>query len=114
MARYIDVEVSLKKTIKVENDNLNVAIEIAQENFPKLESTSEWLDARKITYKENVLITPSAETLAKLFYQDFNMEKLIEFVEITFRDDNVKKFIFDETIEILKYKYNLEINKINI
>lgn len=72
MAKYIDVKVSLEKTIKVDNDNLEEALKIAENQFPDLELTSEWLDAREVTFKENLIIGLSAEKFAELYHNNFD------------------------------------------
>ena len=42
--------------MKVETDNLEEALRIVKNEYPNLELTSEWLDARDITIKENQVI----------------------------------------------------------
>ena len=114
MSRYINVEVSLKKTMKIDNDDLNEALEIAKDQFSELELTSEWLDARDVSFEENIFISQSANKLAELFHNDFDMESLNDFLDIVFIDKDVRNYVYEETLSILKDKYNLDVKDIKI
>ena len=52
MAKYIDVKIVLEKTMKIDTDNLDEALKIAEEDYPDLELTPEWLDARDVSISE--------------------------------------------------------------
>lgn len=105
MAKYIDVKVLLEKTIRIDNDNLQEALEIVKKQFPDLELTAEWLDSREVTFKENILINSSAEKLAELCHNDFNIEYLKDILDMLLDEDEAKDYIYNETINILKNKY---------
>ncbi len=107
MAKYIDVEIKFKKTIKVDNDDLQEALKIAEDEYPDLELTPEWLKARKIELKENMLIESCAEILAKRYYTNFNQRNLEEEIGLIFKDADIKDYVYDETISILKNKYHI-------
>ena len=112
MSKYIDIEISLKKTIKIDNDNIHKALEIAKDNLAELEMTSDWLNSRNVTFKENLLITPSAETIAKLYSEKFNLRDLKEFINMVFNNE-VAEHILSETLDILKNKYKIDIENKN-
>ena len=76
--------------------------------------TPEWLDARDVSLTENTFITSTAETLAKLYSKDFDKKNLKEFLNIIFRDKDLKEYIYEETLNLLKEHYHLDINNINI
>lgn len=114
MSKYIEVNISLNKIIKVDNDNLEQAIEIAKEQFSELELTSEWLDARNVTFTENKFIEESVETLARLYHKDFKSKDLRELIDMCFVDKDLKQYIYEETLDLLKNKYNVDINDIKI
>ena len=109
MAKYIEVNVKLNKIIKVDNDNLEQALEIAKDQFQELELTSEWLDARDVTFSENQFIQKSVESIAKLFHEDFKINDLREFVDMIISDKDTKEYIYEETLDLLKNKYNIDI-----
>lgn len=108
MAKYIDVKITLEKTMKVDNDNLEEALEIARNEYPDLELTPEWLDARNVELKENVVIRTSAERLADLYHAEFNREDIEDTLDILFGKSEIRDYIYNETIDILKNKYHLE------
>lgn len=114
MAKYIDVKVSLEKTIKVDNDNLEEALKIAENQFPDLELTSEWLNAREVTFKENLIIGLSAEKLAELYHNNFDKKDLEELLDLIFGNTDIKECIYNETISILKNKYHMDEIDINL
>ncbi len=112
MAKYIDVKVSLEKTIKIDNDNLDEALKIAENQFPDLELTPEWLDAREVTFSENTIINLSAEKFAELYHNNFNEKDFKELLNLIFGNAEIKECIYNETIDILKNKYHE--NNLNI
>ncbi len=114
MAKYIDVDISLKKTIKVDCDNSTEAIEIAKNQLSDLEMSDDWLNARIVTFKENKFIESSAKKIAELYHDNFDSSKLQEFLDITFMDQDVRELISKETLDILQNKYKIDINSIKI
>ena len=100
--------------MKIDNDDLNEALEIAKDQFSELELTSEWLDARDVSFEENIFISQSANKLAELFHNDFDMESLNDFLDIVFIDKDVRNYVYEETLSILKDKYNLDVKDIKI
>lgn len=111
MSKYIKVKVDLNKTIKVENDNLDDAIKKAKEDFMELEMTDEWLNERIVTFEEDVIIQNSANYIAELFSKqvtdEYYKSDVLEFITIAFGNKDIINYIFDETINILENKYNI-------
>lgn len=114
MAKYIDVKITLEKTMKIDNDNLDEAIEIAKSEYPDLELTPEWLDARDVTISENPIISSVAERLASLSYENFDKKSIDETLDIMFGKSEIRDYIYDEAMEILKNKFHIDITTINI
>ncbi len=99
--------VSLEKIMKLDTDNSEKAIEMAQDDFPYLEQTAEWLNEREVTFKENTFISRSAEKLAELYHKNFNMKDFKELLDIAFGSTEIRNFIYDETLCILENKYGV-------
>lgn len=114
MAKYIDVKIVLEKTMKVDTNNLDEALKTAKENYPDLELTPEWLDAREVIIRENPIIEVSANRLADLSYKNFDKKLIDETLDIMFGDNEIKDYVYNEAIEILKNKYHIDIKDINI
>ena len=114
MSKYIDIEIHLKKTMKVDSDDLNQAIDIAKQQLADLELTQEWLDARDISFKENPIIKVAAEKCAELFCDAFDDKDLNDFIDISFGNEEIKDYVYDETLKILKDKYQVDISNIKI
>lgn len=114
MAKYIDVKITLEKTIKVDSNNLQEALQIAEDEYPDLELTPEWLDARDVTINENPIISSVAERLASLSYENFDKKSIDETLDIMFGNSEIKVYIYDEALEILKNKYHVDFTNINI
>lgn len=104
----------LEKTIKVDTDDLDEALKIAESEYPNLELTQEWIDARDVTIKENQVIMVCAERLADLSHENFDKKSIEETQDIMFGNNKVKDYIYDETMEILKDKYHVNITDIKI
>ena len=100
----------LEKTMKIDTDDLVKAIEIAQEQLPELELTSEWLDARDISFNEDKFIISTAQSLAKLYHENFDDDNLRDFINTIFRNNEEKEYIYEETLKILETQYNVDIN----
>jgi len=114
MAKYIDVKITLEKTMKVDNDDLSEALGIAEREYPDLELTPEWLDARDVTISENPIISSVAERLASLSYENFDKKSIDETLDLMFGKSEIKDYIYEEAIEILKNKYHVDFTNINI
>lgn len=114
MTKYIDIEIIQKKTIKVDENDLNKAIKQAKNNLAELELTPDWINSRQVTFSENPLISESIKTIARLYSEKFNQKDLEEFIDMVFLDDDIKKYVLEGTLETLKNEYNIEIKKINI
>lgn len=112
MSKYIDVKISLEKTIKIDSNSLDDALKIAKDQFSELELTSDWLNAREVTFTENKIIEMSAKKFAELYYNNFDEKDFKELLDILFIDIDIKENIYNETINILKTKYHD--NDINI
>lgn len=110
MAKYIDVDVSLKKIIRVDSDNLHQALKIAEEEFYKSETPKKLLDDIKVTFKENKIIGVQTKTIAKLFQNkdEFNKDLLLEFLDLLHFPDDIKEIIYEETLDILKKDYHFD------
>lgn len=114
MAKYIDVKIVLEKTMKIDNDNLQEALKIAEDEYPDLELTPEWLNARDVTLSENPIINCVAERLADLSYKKIDKENINETLDLMFGKSEIRDYIYDEAMEILKNKYHVDITDINI
>lgn len=114
MAKYIDVKIVLEKTMKIDTDDLNEAIKIAEESYPDLELTPEWLDARDVSLSENSIIGVCANRLADLSYNNFDKKLIDETLGIIFCDSEIKDYVYNEALEILRNKYHVDINDISI
>ena len=114
MAKYIDVEVSLKKIIKVDTDDVDKAMSIAQDEFPDLELTEEWLNDRDVKFKENLIITNSANKIAELFKDNYTNEYLNDFLDVAFGKSDIRNYVYEEILDVLKNKYNVDIVKKDI
>ena len=84
--------------------------------FTDYELSSEYLDERDLNVEENTYIKNTAEAIAKFLCDEGNitLEEVEKCVDIFTRDSSTNDFIYDETIEILKDKYNIEFNDIKI
>ncbi len=116
MATYINVKTELNKIIKVDTDNYDKAIDIARKDFSELELTSDWLNKRDVSFEENKTIKQMSELLAELSSKslNFNEEDLMTLVYAFSKDDDTAKYVYEETLNILKEKYNIDKDKINI
>lgn len=116
MAMYINVNSQLNRIIKVDTNNYDEAIQKARDQFSELELTSDWVDKRDVNFEENKTIIPMAELLAEVSSKslNFNEEKLMTLVYVFSKDDETAKYVFEETMNILKEKYHFDIEKIDI
>lgn len=114
MAKYIDVKIVLEKTMKIDTDNLDEALKIAEEEYPDLELTPEWLDARDVSISENPIIEVCANRLADLSYNNFDKKLIDESLDIMFGDSEIKDYVYNEALDILKEKYHLDFSDISI
>lgn len=117
MAKYIHVVSNVDKIIKVDVDDSKKALEIAKEQLSELELTDEWLNSRNVEFEEDRLVMESAETIAKLYstqvVDKLDKKEIYRFIDLVFNND-VKDYIYDETINILENKYNKEFIDIKI
>lgn len=101
----------MNKIIKVDSDNLEKAILIAQDNLKNLEATPEWHKECKITFEEDHSIEKMGKHLAKIYstredkYEGF--DDLKEFAHMVFQDDNIAEYVYEETLKSLKEDYNI-------
>ena len=114
IAKYIDVKIMLEKTIKVDTDDLVDALKIAKSEYPNLELTQEWLNARNVTIGENPIIDGASHYLAELCHEDFDKESLNDILDIIYGHNEIRDYIYNETMEILKDKYHVNITDIKI
>ncbi len=113
MAKYIDIDISIKKTIKIETDDLNTALKKAEEILPELEMSSDWLNSRNVSIKENPIISKSSNYIASLLKDNFSTDTL-ETILDAFVKDELKDYIKEEILNILKNKYQIDIENIKI
>ena len=108
MARYIDI--SFKKTVKIDSDNLQEAIKTAKEEFYQPETQKKLLNEVNVTFKENPIIRKQAETIARLYQKEseFSQDNLQEFLDVLFGSDEVKINIYNDILKILKTDYHYE------
>lgn len=104
----------LEKTIKVDTDDLDEALKIAESEYPNLELTQEWLDARNVTIKENSVISRSAHYLAEIHHEEFDIESINNVLDIIHGHNEIRDHIYNETMEILKNKYHVNITDIKM
>ena len=111
MAIYINVNSKLDKIIRVDTDNYDEAIQKARDEFGDLELSSDWIDKRNVSFEENKTIIPMAELLAELSSKSLNFseEELMMLVSAFSKDDDTAKYVFEETMHILKEKYQYDI-----
>ncbi len=114
MAKYIDIKMTLEKTMKVNNDDLQEALKIAEDEYPMLELTPEWFDARDVTISENPIISSVAERIADLSHENFDKESIHETLDLIFGKSEIRDYIYDEAMEVLKNKYHVDIDDIDI
>ena len=117
MAMYINVNSHLNRIIKVDTNNYDEAIQKARDEFSDLELSANWIDNRDVSFEENKTILPMAELLAELSSKslNFNEEDLMMLVTAFSKDNDTAKYVYEETMNILKEKYKLDIkNNINI
>lgn len=116
MAIYINVKSKLDKVIRVDTDNYDEAIQKARDEFSNLGLSADWVNKRNVSFEENKTIIPMSELLAELSSKslDFNEEELMMLVSAFSKDDTTAKYVFEETINILKEKYHYDIQKIDI
>ena len=100
--------------MKVDSDDLNQAIDIAQRNLADLELTQEWLDAREVSFKENPIVKKASEKWAELFCDDFDVETLNLCIDVFLNGEEIRDYVYNETLEILKNKYHVDISNIKI
>lgn len=55
-----------------------------------------------------------SERLADLSHENFDKKSIDETLDIMFGNNEVKNYIYDEAMEILKNKYHVNITDINI
>ena len=117
LSKYIKVKIELEKTIKVEKDKLEDAIDEVNNLLPELETTSEWLNCRNVEMKENTIVNDSAKYISMLFSKQVGKEHykkdVRDFVDIALNND-IADYVYEETINILKKDYNMNfVDKIN-
>lgn len=100
--------------MKVDSDDLDQAIDIAQQQLVDLELTQEWLDARNVSFKENPIVKGASETWAELFYNNFNNKVLKDCIDLFLGGEEIRDYVYNETLEILKNKYHVDISNIKI
>lgn len=112
------MELRLNKVIPVEEENLEQAIEKAEEIFYDNELTAEYLDARNIRFFENHSVVRMANGVSKLIIRELGTEFSKEILEEHFNkkfdylDD--KELVFNEVLKILEEDYNISFEKISI
>ena len=106
----------LKKTIPVEEDNLELAIGKAKKIFYDNELSPEYLDARSVSFKENQFIKEYAEVLAKDVFNkygnDWTYDDVDNHIDSILKTGEMSEFIHEEVIEVLQKNYDK--NFINI
>lgn len=100
--------------MKVDSDDLNQAIDIAKRDFADLELTQEWLDAREVSFKENPIVKVASEKWAELFHDNFDDEVLEDCIDLFLGGEEIRNYVYNETLEILKNKYHVDISNIKI
>lgn len=108
----------LKKTIPVEEDNLELATKKAEEIFYDNELTPEYLDARDIVFKENQFIREYAEVIAKDIFnrygKDWTYDDIDNYIDSILKTGEMSEFIHEEVIEVLQKNYDINSKVINI
>ena len=118
ITKYIDVEVSLKKTIPIEEEDLEKAIAEAEEIFCENELTSEYLNERYVNFSENKNIINLATGISKLILKklgsDFSRERVENYFYNNFEFVDNKDLVFDEILKVLENDYDISFENISI
>ena len=118
ITKYIDVEVSLKKTIPIEEEDLEKAIAEAEEIFCENELTSEYLNDRYVNFSENKNIINLATGISKLILKklgsDFSRERVENYFYNNFEFVDNKDLVFDEILKVLENDYDISFENISI
>lgn len=108
----------MDKIIPVEEDNLEKAIEKAQEIFTNNELTAEYLESRNLDFVENTSIKAYAGVIAKEIYNKYednwSYEDVQNYVDEMLKSNEISDYIYEESIEILNNDYSYFSKKINV
>lgn len=109
---------TLKKTIPVEEDNLELAIEKAKDIFYDNELTPEYLDARDTRFFVNNSVVGLASGVSKIIVRELKDNLTEENVKKCFYDilalNDDKDLIYNEMLKILEKDYGISFEKISI
>lgn len=90
----------------------------AKDIYYEKENTKEYLDSRKITFGENTMVYNLSKTIADLlickYADELEYKDLEDYLDFTFRDEDYKKYLLEETKEILEKEYSVNLEKIKI
>ena len=88
------------------------------EIFDEKHNTKEFLDDRKITFGENTLIESLGgvviDSLVERYSDDLTREQVEEFIESTFNDNDLSKYILEYVTYILIERYGMNLDRIRI
>jgi len=109
---------TLKKTIPVEEDNLELAMKKAEEIFYDNELTPEYLDARNTRFFVNNSIVGLASGMSKIIIRELKDNLTEENIKKCFYDilalNDDKDLIYNEMLKILEKDYDISFQKVNI
>lgn len=118
--KYIDIKVELNKTIVINEDDLDKAIEKAEEYFCENELEPEFLDCRNVYFSENTSIKNDAEFVAEELNRDYQDKKELDISAIDTKIMSIihniddYDYILYETKKILSKKFEIIDRKINL
>ena len=75
------------------------------------------MDARDVEFEEDKYILKLADEFANLFSKsldDLSKEYIESFIKVAIIDGDKAQYIYEETINILKEKYNIDLDNIKI
>lgn len=107
-----------EKIIPVEEDNIKLAMDKAQDIFNENELTAKYLELRNVEFRENKDIHNYANMISKLIVENYGTnitkQEIREHLDGMFKEGEFSDFVFDEVIKKLEKEYNISFDKISI
>ena len=87
---------------------------MVKNQFNNIEFVKKMLDNQNITLRENEIIKKASKRCAELLCDNFSDESLNNLVDIFIGGTDIRNYVYDETLEILKNEYKIDISNIKI